>query len=260
MHRRPSPALVVALLALFVALGGPAQAARLITAKDVKRNALTGRQIRNGSLALADLSSGAQTNLRRTPNRSITATKLVAGAVGSVQIAAGAVTGDRLAANAVNGTKVVDDSLTSSDIMTSAIGTDEVADNAITSEKIAPNTLVGADISDGSIDAGEVADGGLASRDIGRFTGTFMLDFGVIDLGRCASVVTTSLTPIVADQTLVDDVIVVQPQSSFPSAGVVYSAKAASANQIEVTVCNVDGPASLVLGARILRYVSIDVN
>ena len=40
LRRRPSAALVVALLALFVAVGGPAEAARLIGSKDVKNRSL----------------------------------------------------------------------------------------------------------------------------------------------------------------------------------------------------------------------------
>jgi len=240
VHRRPSPALVVALLALFVALGGPAQAARLITAKDVKRNSLTGKQIKNGSLSVADLSKGGQTNLRRTPDRSITTAKL----------GLGAVTADRLAPNAVSGPQVADDSLGGADIAANAIGSDEIA----------PNAVGGADIASGAIDSGEIADGGLGARDIGRFTGmTGALPFGTINLGDCKSVATASLTPIVAGQSLLDDVVVVTPQASFPSAGLAVSAKPVSASQIEVTICNVDGPAILNLGDTPLRYVSFDV-
>ena len=58
--RRPSPATAIALLALFVALGGTGWAAiritgksvknRSLTGKDIKRNSLTGRQIRESRL------------------------------------------------------------------------------------------------------------------------------------------------------------------------------------------------------------------
>jgi hypothetical protein len=60
--RRPSPALVVALAALFVALGGPAQAARLIT----------GKQIKNHSVTTLDLTRATVRKLRTTPADSIT--------------------------------------------------------------------------------------------------------------------------------------------------------------------------------------------
>ena len=51
--RRPSHAVVVAYLALFVALGGNSYAAISITGKNVKNNSLTGRDIKN--LGTADI-------------------------------------------------------------------------------------------------------------------------------------------------------------------------------------------------------------
>jgi hypothetical protein len=64
--RSPSPALVVALVALFVALGGPAQAARLIT----------GKQIKNHTVTAKDLTRGTVRSLRKTPAGSITTTQV----------------------------------------------------------------------------------------------------------------------------------------------------------------------------------------
>lgn len=66
--RRPSHAVVVAYLALFVALGGSSYAAitvtgknvknRSLTARDVKRNSLTTKEIRNRSLLARDFKLG----------------------------------------------------------------------------------------------------------------------------------------------------------------------------------------------------------
>jgi hypothetical protein len=64
--RRPSPALIVALVALFVALGGPAQAARLIT----------GKQIKNHTITTEDLARSTVHSLRKTPAGSITAAQV----------------------------------------------------------------------------------------------------------------------------------------------------------------------------------------
>ena len=52
---RPSPALAVALLALFVALGGTGYAALTITGAQVRNSSLTGADIRNASLTGADV-------------------------------------------------------------------------------------------------------------------------------------------------------------------------------------------------------------
>lgn len=62
-RRRPSPAMVVALLALFVALGGGAYAATRLPAHSVghrqlKRNAVTSANVKNGSLRARDLAAG----------------------------------------------------------------------------------------------------------------------------------------------------------------------------------------------------------
>jgi hypothetical protein len=56
--RRPSPAFVLALIALIVALSGTGYAATKITSKDVKNNSLTGADIKNNSLRGADIRNG----------------------------------------------------------------------------------------------------------------------------------------------------------------------------------------------------------
>ncbi len=53
----PSPAMVVALTALFLALGGSAYAL-VITGKSIKNNTVTGSDIRNGSLRGKDVQQG----------------------------------------------------------------------------------------------------------------------------------------------------------------------------------------------------------
>jgi hypothetical protein len=51
----PSPSMFVALLALFVALGGSAYAAIVITGNNIKNNTVLGGDIKDGSLASRDL-------------------------------------------------------------------------------------------------------------------------------------------------------------------------------------------------------------
>jgi len=48
--RRPSPSLVVAVIALVVALGGTAIAQSLITGRDIRNGSITGKDIRNGTI------------------------------------------------------------------------------------------------------------------------------------------------------------------------------------------------------------------
>jgi hypothetical protein len=61
--QRPSPAMVVALLALFVAMGGAGYAAtnlpkNSVGTKQIKKNAVTSAKVKNGALTVKDVKSG----------------------------------------------------------------------------------------------------------------------------------------------------------------------------------------------------------
>lgn len=67
--RRPSPAMLVALVALFVALGGSSYAAlnlpkNSVGSKQLKKNAVSSKKVRNGSLLVRDLRPSGRTALR----------------------------------------------------------------------------------------------------------------------------------------------------------------------------------------------------
>ena len=64
--RRPSAATVIALLALFVALGSTGLAAPVV---ERAKRLITGKQIKNGSLEAKDLSRKARRSLRGLPGR-----------------------------------------------------------------------------------------------------------------------------------------------------------------------------------------------
>jgi hypothetical protein len=107
VKRRPSFASVVALLALFVALGGPAEAQRLLA-----KGSVTSLSVKNRSLKLHDLSRKTVRKLRETrnnsiteaklANRSVTAGKLSPGAVGTAAIADGSILGADIANGALS--------------------------------------------------------------------------------------------------------------------------------------------------------------
>ena len=58
LSRHPSPAMVVALIALCSSLVAGATAATLITSKDIKRNAVRSKHVKNRSLAAKDFRRG----------------------------------------------------------------------------------------------------------------------------------------------------------------------------------------------------------
>ena len=174
-----------------------------------------------------------------TPAGSVNGASVVDGSLGGADLAAGSVGGDRLAPGSVSG--------------------DRLGANSVSSGQVVDQTIGGADVAPNAISSDEVADASLAAADIGRFAGRLVdLDFGTIAKGSCKTVASTSLTPIAANQDLRDDAIAITPGASFPAAGLAVSAQPASANQIQVTVCNVGGPDSLVLGSRSFSYLSID--
>lgn len=74
---RPSPALIVAIIALVVACAGTATAAKVLirNSSQVAANAINGRDIRNGSITGVDIRSGSIGD-RQLKRESITADKL----------------------------------------------------------------------------------------------------------------------------------------------------------------------------------------
>lgn len=108
----PSPAMMVSLLALFLALGGGsfAVASHLkVRASDIQNDAVRTKHIKNGQV--------------RTPD-------LAGGAVATGKLRGGAVKGGKLANNAVNSDKVADNSLTGADIDEGSLGKVPSAANA----------------------------------------------------------------------------------------------------------------------------------
>ncbi|MEZ5078330.1 MAG: hypothetical protein R2725_12920 [Solirubrobacterales bacterium] len=82
---RPSPALAISVIALFVALGGSAYAATQIGTKDIRNNAVTAAKIKKSSVTTAKIKANA-----------VTAAKLRSNAVTTAKIKANAVTGAKV--------------------------------------------------------------------------------------------------------------------------------------------------------------------
>jgi hypothetical protein len=111
VKRRPSFAAVVALLALFVALGGPAEAQRLLGKGSVKS-----REVKDRSLKIQDLSRKTVRGLKATANNSITEAKLANSSVTPGKLAPASVGTAAIADNSVGGADVANGSLTASDL------------------------------------------------------------------------------------------------------------------------------------------------
>jgi hypothetical protein len=221
--RRPSAPLLVALLALFVALGGPAQAERLINGAKIKRNSVASRQIKDRSVRERDLARGTVRALRATPDGSISAAKL----------ADGAVTTRALAPGSVLSASVGDNSLGAVDLATNGVGTDEIADNAVGQSEIRGNGVAASEIADNSIDGGEIIDGGLSIRDVARQVGTLEWPVSLLAPRACE----TKRVPI-AGMPIAGDFVLISPISAWPRE-LVYTVNGANMDtEFKVQACN----------------------
>jgi hypothetical protein len=219
-RRRPSPAMVVALIALFVALGGPAQAKRLIDGGSIRKNTITTRQVKNGSLAKADLSKAAVRSLTATPARSVR----------SAQIA--------------------DGSVLAPDLGAASVGATQLQPGAVTASKLAAN----------SVGSGSVANGSLQTADIGSFTGSVTVDFDTFDLdqNRCQQA-TTPAVPTGGSPSIADDVVAVSPPAGW-SDFLIVTGKPAPNNAIRIVVCYSapSGTSTFDPPSTTFRYVTFD--
>lgn len=79
-HRmtRPSPALVISLIALFVAMGGTGYAAITINGKNLKNNSVAGKKLKNGAVTT-----------KKIKNNAVTGAKVKAGTLNGSDFAAG---------------------------------------------------------------------------------------------------------------------------------------------------------------------------
>jgi hypothetical protein len=204
--RRPTPASAIAIAALFVALGGPAQAARLIDGSDIKKGTVGSKQVKDRSIAPRDLSRRAVRGLTATPDGSIVASKLADAAVSTRALAPGSVmTGS-----------IADGSVTAADLAASSVGTDELADNAVGQTEIRNNGVAASEIADQSIDGGEIIDGGLLARDVGRFSGTLIVDFSALGAGDCQGAAATGTPADLANADIANDLVVVAAGGGWP--------------------------------------------
>jgi hypothetical protein len=198
--------MLVALLALFVALGGPAQAKHLINGKDIRRGTVSSKQLKDRSIAVRDLSPDTVRTLQSTADGSITPSKVVPGAIGGLAIA--------------------DGSVAAADIADGAVGAGKLAENAVTGAKI--------------------ADGTLTTADIARFSGAFRIlaeDLGTIKAHECWSREPRGLAPELAGADISQDALLVVPRASYNAQTFSFNyrtnaADSGAASRFVLTLCN----------------------
>ena len=116
--RRPSPAMVVAVIALVMATVGTAFAAlgkNTVGTKQLKKNAVTAAKIKKNAVTTAKIKKNA-INTARIKKEAVATGKLKDSAVATDKIAAAAVNGSKIADGSVTGSKIADGSVTGADI------------------------------------------------------------------------------------------------------------------------------------------------
>lgn len=123
---RPSPALVIACVALFAALSGSAMAAK---------SAIRSAQIVDGTVRTVDLRDNA-VNTFKVANGTITADDLATDSVGTDEIAKDAVKADEIAPEAVASSEVANQSLTQDDLGPNSVGSSELQAGAVRASEL----------------------------------------------------------------------------------------------------------------------------
>jgi hypothetical protein len=144
---RPSPALVISCVALFLALAGSALAA--------KTASVSSRQIVDGTVRTVDLRDNAVSS-PKIANAAVTADDLGTDSVGTDEIAKDAVKSDEIAENAVASPEVAPDSLTAGDLAANSVGSSEVADQSLTQDDLGPDSVGSSEIQTGAIRSSEL--------------------------------------------------------------------------------------------------------
>jgi hypothetical protein len=251
--------MAVALLALFIALDGPATAARLIDGSAIKRSSITNKQVRNGTLGTQDLSKRAVASLKVTPSKS----------VGSAQLRPGAVTSRALGPKAVDATQLADGAVGNTQLAAKAVDAGKLADGAVGSGQLAMDSVTSSKVADGSIGAAAIADGGLQTRDLGDFYGSVSVDFEPFAPNTCQVAFVASPQPSVAGQnnSIADDVVSVSPGTTGWPDLIVVTANPGANNSLRIVACRIgkdkdkldNDPTDLIdPGPTTFQYVAFD--
>jgi len=130
---RPSPAMIISCVAMFLALTGSALAV------GVGKNTVRSAQIVDGTVRTVDLGTNA-----------VKAEKIAPDAVGAEEIAE----------SAVSSPEVAPESLTSGDLGTASVTSSEVADQSLTANDLGPDSVGTSELAADSVGTSELVAGG----------------------------------------------------------------------------------------------------
>jgi len=146
LEERPSPALVISLLALFVALGSGAYAANKIGTNQIKNKAVTTKKLAGKAVNASKL-AGKSVKTGKLAGQAVTTGKLAGQAVSGDILQDAAVSESKLAQSAVVTDKIADSAVTNSKLNGTSVGTNKLKDESVTTDKIANGAVTSAKVS-----------------------------------------------------------------------------------------------------------------
>ena len=153
MKVRPSPSMLVALTALFVALAGNAVAGT----SRIPLNSVGSAQIKPGAVATSDLAANS-VQPSKIPTGAIRASELAPGAVGPTAIAPNAVTTPAIAPAAVQTASIAPEAINASRLQTDAVTSGKIQPGAVTTAALAPEAVTGPKIGPAAVLASKIQD------------------------------------------------------------------------------------------------------
>jgi hypothetical protein len=145
LRGRITSAHVIALAALFVALGGTAFAAATIGTNDIKNGAVTKQKLHSKAVTTRKIAPQAVTT-GKIADQAVTTDKIADQAVTTDKIADQAVTSGKIAPDAVDSSMILDGSIQTGDLGDAQVANSKLADSSVTSAKIADAQVRAADL------------------------------------------------------------------------------------------------------------------
>ncbi len=154
---RPTPALVVSLVALCVAVCGNAYA--------IRANVVGSAQIVDGQVRAADIARRAARG-GTIADGAVTRPKLASSGVGRSALGANSIDGAKVADGSLTGEDFADGSIGSIDLANISVHTQALANGSVNASKVANDTLVGADLADGSLTTADLFNNTIGSSEV----------------------------------------------------------------------------------------------
>jgi hypothetical protein len=220
---------VIAVVALFVALDGPATAAKKINGKAILKGTVASKQLKDLSVQGADVANGT-------------------------------LTGDHVADGSLAGSDVQDGSLAGADLQDGSVTSQDVADGSVTGADVKDASVGAADLADGSVGKTELQDASVTGLAFDA-SGTQQIDFGTIAAQTCASAPILIPLAEIADGNLSDDVMVATPDAFF-AGNFSYTVKTEGSQIPYIRMCNIGATAAdpdFGGGTKAWRWVAIDI-